>query len=192
MNTKGIVGCQGKFAIEWSFAQKFTHATSIHFCCWANHQRIGDFEDEVYLHTSRSYMEEFLIKESDRNIAGSAKISKEDLFSKIFNSFMFSTCSGVPPEESPDNLTEKIDLYSKASSMAEIFLFDDIGQDCFLDKVNIILVSDVKNDIQRFIWRNWSTMEVLEVVLPLGYVEEICREFLRATNMQVNPRHEKA
>lgn len=176
-----IVGEKRLFAIEWASVEDPRVTKSIHLCFWANGEQVGNYADEVYLHTTCSYLDAFISRACDRNWPEAISIPKEEIFSVTYQAIMHTPPNGDGMHEYIGRAEEKhIVDHTEASNLREIYHMDDIGQSCFYDTANIVLVSDQMADRQKLVWRNLHTMKLREVVLPYGYVERIGREFLLA------------
>lgn len=181
------VGNKELFAIEWDidYLPTITHPhMGIHFCFWVHSQRVGDFNDSGYLYTITSYMKTFLTYEKERNIKGSHLFSRED----VFNALREVAMNAIPinaqlQEVFYGGLRDTENDYELHSWIQEFFHLDDIGSDCFMDKVSIVLLSDETVGTQRLVWKDWRKMELYEAILPQHCFESVANQFIEEASL---------
>ncbi|WP_144011885.1 hypothetical protein [Vandammella animalimorsus] len=132
---------------------------------------IGDYGDVVNLNDVHDWLNDFSKKNDKRIIGFLDGESKDNLLSFIY----FQIRTFIAPDgryesyESPPSF----DLYR----MGEIFHLDDNLSYSFLDKFFGILFNDLSMRKQRFIWGAWGDRASHEILLDLGYFEELISDF---------------
>ncbi len=162
-----IFGNKSFFAIEYEKTRVIDKYIYINFRFWAGGQEIGDYEDEIYLHTCLSYLSDFLKLSDQRYEPELEQKNKDDVFQIIYD-VMFVE----PPEDVDSNF-----FYRKVADLGTRFHLDSIGSSSFDDKFNIILI-DTSSGYERLIWRTLSDMEIHEITLPPKTFETVANQFL--------------
>lgn len=158
MNIERVVGT-GPLKIKYRI---ISHADYLYgnICFIHDGEEIGDYNDVVNLNDVHDWLNEFSEKIELRKIGFLDGKPKELLLDFIYF---------LDNYESPSSSI----LYR----MNDIFNLDDNLSYSFLDKFFGILFNDSSMKKQRFIWGSWKDRVSHEILLDIGYFENLISEF---------------
>src|SRR5262249_16162534 len=140
-----------------------------------------NYDDDVLLSTTASYLREFLSHASERRLEFLDGKSKEERFAYVYDivcqpTNLDETSRDALARYVPEQLLTDWTLHSRLRS---IFHLNDVVGSTF-DKVRVILINDGSTGMQRLIWRDRPSMRLFEVSLPDQIFDEVARQFLSA------------
>lgn len=164
-----VHGNKEVFAIQWDLDSHHAPYYYGYFCFWINGGKVGDFDEISTLSIIKNYLIDFLKNEGRRIYNGSSKMSKDELFHRLYGRFFDGSFSSAAS-------------FYQLGEFREMYWLDEIGEYSFRDKTGMILVDEPALGRQRLIWKEFKSEVLNEFFLPALFFDKIGREFLDAFN----------
>ena len=166
-------------AIEVEFVETKNSVSYGHFRFWVGGQEVGNFQEVISFNASKKSLSRFLKMDDQRFDKDLDNSSKEEIFKALFDSIVATIPEGATVTEYlKERGGDSRDFsYLEKMGFQERFHLDEVGQEAFRDKVNLLLLKR-SDSFERLIWRDLKTMVVMEKVLPPGFFVQTANEFL--------------
>lgn len=180
-----ILGDKNTFAIQWQSSVLEERWFPMHLCFWTNGEQIGNYEDTLQVYYYITRLEDFLLYEDIRYHPFLYIRSKEDIFNHVYQR---ANCFTINNDKEESEIEcwdpEPFDQYfleeEYQSWLKRVFTIGDMFFPSVRD-YDLMFINEPHNRIQKVIWLDKSKprFTLHEHVLPIGYFENIAREFLK-------------
>lgn len=167
------------FAIETTLLEDTGSCHLGLFRFWIENTPIGSFHDTISLDYAKRGLEEFLARSEQRFEAPFDALSKEEVFELVFDSIIVTIPKNKTVTEVMAHREKRFRDFSYLEKMEfrDRFHLDDIGQESFMDKVNIVLIRRADFS-ERLIWRDLQSMVITEKILSPDVFDETATKFI--------------